>query len=54
MNTPLEGFETLEAFSAAPPPPHDGEAGPADSSQEINERRARVENAELLQHLRGL
>ncbi|HLZ75200.1 hypothetical protein [Phenylobacterium sp.] len=28
----------------------------ADASlfQEINERRARVENAELLQHLRGL
>ncbi len=27
---------------------------PVSLAQEINERRARVENAELLQHLRGL
>jgi hypothetical protein len=30
------------------------ESDPASLYQEINERRARVENAELLQHLRGL
>ena len=29
-------------------------AGPISLAQEINQRRARVENAELLQHLRGL
>jgi hypothetical protein len=30
------------------------EAGPAAVFQEINERRARIENGELLRHLRGL
>jgi len=30
------------------------EAGAMSLHQEINERRARVENSELLQHLRGL
>ena len=34
--------------------PLDEDAGPATLFQEINERRARVENAELLRHLRGL
>lgn len=34
-------------------PPRDKDASPA-SSREINERRARVENSELLRHLRGL
>jgi hypothetical protein len=34
--------------------PLDEEAGAATLFQEINERRARIENAELLRHLRGL
>ena len=34
--------------------PLDQDAGPATLFQEINARRARVENAELLRHLRGL
>jgi hypothetical protein len=34
--------------------PLDEDAGPATLFQEINERRARIENAELLRHLRGL
>jgi len=32
----------------------DDDVGPMSLFQEINERRARVENAELLQNLRGL
>ena len=40
--------------SAFAPAPLDDDAGPLSLFQEINERRARVENAELLQHLRGL
>ena len=39
---------------AYPPLPLDEDLGPVSLFQEINERRARVENAELLQHLRGL
>jgi len=34
--------------------PLDEELGPASLFQEINDRRARLENAELLQNLRGL
>jgi hypothetical protein len=34
--------------------PLDEDAGPVSLYQEINERRARLENAELLQNLRGL
>ncbi len=34
--------------------PLDDDAGAPTAFQEINERRARVENTELLQHLRGL
>jgi hypothetical protein len=34
--------------------PLDEDLAPLSLFQEINERRARVENAELLQHLRGL
>lgn len=34
--------------------PRDEAAGPLTLSQEINARRARVENSELLRHLRGL
>lgn len=37
-----------------PTAPLDEDAGPATLFQEINERRARIENAELLRHLRGL
>jgi hypothetical protein len=43
------------AYSASPAAiPLDEDLGPVSLFQEINERRARVENAELLQHLRGL
>lgn len=45
--TPLEPFELT-------PAPLDEDLGPLSLFQEINERRARVENAELLAHLRGL
>lgn len=41
------------SFSGAAPR-RDGGAQAKSLAQEINERRARVENAELLQHLRGL
>ena len=34
--------------------PLDEDVGPMSLFQEINERRARIENAELLTHLRGL
>lgn len=36
------------------PPPFEGAAGPRDGSQEINERRARTENPDLLRRLRSL
>jgi hypothetical protein len=53
MTTPSEVVPLPESLS---PPPHPlGEdPRPASLFQEINERRARVENAELLAHLRGL
>jgi hypothetical protein len=35
-------------------PPLDDDSAPMSLFQEINERRARVENAELLHQLRGL
>jgi hypothetical protein len=43
-------------FEATPPVvmPLDEDAGPVSLYQEINERRARLENAELLRGLRGL
>ncbi|MGZ5987242.1 MAG: hypothetical protein ACXWK7_20130 [Caulobacteraceae bacterium] len=53
MTTPydaVEGFEPQIPSSL----PLDEDLGPVSLFQEINERRARVENAELLQHLRGL
>ena len=49
--SPLDS--TLDAFAPLAAP-LDEDAGPATLFQEINERRARVENAELLHHLRGL
>jgi hypothetical protein len=54
MTTPIEVAPVSESL-AYPPPSLDEETGGAESRfQEINERRARVENAELLQQLRGL
>ena len=35
-------------------PPLEEDIGPGNLFQEINERRARIENAELLRRLRGL
>lgn len=56
MTTPHEPGDAPESlddpFLAAIP--LDEDAGPTSLFQEINERRARVENAELLAHLRGL
>lgn len=53
MTTFGEGVPAPESL-ARPPQPLDEDVGPVSLFQEINERRARVENAELLQHLRGL
>ncbi|WP_372786271.1 hypothetical protein [Phenylobacterium sp.] len=53
MSTPSEIVPVPEALSLSPSP-LDEDLGPLSLFQEINERRARVENAELLQHLRGL
>lgn len=42
-------------YESAPPiVPLDEDAGPLSLHQEINERRARLENTELLRGLRGL
>jgi len=54
MTTPYDAIEGFEPEAAAAPLPRDEDIGPVSLFQEINERRARVENAELLQHLRGL
>ena len=56
MTTPHDAVPASEplAFSSALASERRAEADPATLAQEINERRARVENAELLQHLRGL
>jgi hypothetical protein len=47
---------SIETYPSAPlaAPPLDEDAGTPTLHQEINERRARIENAELLRHLRGL
>jgi hypothetical protein len=52
--TASQSFAYAAAAAGAEVPPLDEEAGPATLFQEINERRARIENAELLRHLRGL
>ncbi len=53
MTTPEDVVpEPVEAAFAIPPA--DDDAVVTSPFQEINERRARVENAELLHHLRGL
>ena len=60
MTTPYEPGDAPESSNdqsyneSLAAPPLDEDAGPLSLFQEINERRARVENAELLAHLRGL
>jgi hypothetical protein len=54
MTTPHDVVPTPESLSLPPQPHDDDELGALSPFQEINERRARVENTELLQHLRGL
>jgi hypothetical protein len=53
MTMPYDATEGFEPQAVAPLP-LDEDLGPVSLFQEINERRARVENAELLAHLRGL
>jgi hypothetical protein len=53
MTTPNDVVSVPESFSL-PPVALDDDQSAASAFQEINERRARVENAELLAHLRGL
>ncbi len=55
MTTPIDVEPVQEAptFSALPQR-HDEEERATITFQEINERRSRVENSELLQQLRGL
>ncbi len=53
MTTPHDVVPGSESLAYPQPPPSE-EAGDLSPFQEINERRARVENTELLQHLRGL
>jgi hypothetical protein len=53
MTTPHDAVPAPESL-AYPQTPLDEDAGSLSLFQEINERRARVENAELLQNLRGL
>lgn len=58
MTTPSDdivpGAESQTFSRASSPARRDEDSAPISLAQEINERRARVENAELLQHLRGL
>ena len=57
MTTPTDAVPAPEFLTESlsyPDAPLDEELGPISLFQEINERRARVENAELLAHLRGL
>jgi len=53
MNTPPDAVHAPESLIFASTPSSE-RRDEADLAQEINERRARVENAELLQNLRGL
>lgn len=53
MNTPQDAAPTPESQIFASTPASERRAE-ADLAQEINERRARVENAELLRNLRSL
>lgn len=56
MTTPNDVVPVQETltFSKGAAARRDEDRDLASLAQEINERRARVENAELLQHLRGL
>ena len=57
MTSPSDVAYEPSTPSFAPPPAELSSHDKADAlspHQEINERRARLENAELLQHLRGL
>jgi hypothetical protein len=58
MTTPSDdvapGQESQTFSRAASPARRDEEQAPISLAQEINERRARVENAELLRNLRSL
>ena len=56
MATPDDVVPVQESltFSKTAETRRSAEADPISLAQEINERRARVENAELLHHLRGL
>jgi hypothetical protein len=58
MTTPRDVTPASESpiFSSEPRAewPLDEDVGPVSLYQEINERRARIENAELLQSLRSL
>jgi hypothetical protein len=54
MTPESDVFTPFDAPAYAPVEALDEDAGPATLFQEINERRARIENAELLRHLRGL
>jgi hypothetical protein len=53
MNTPEDVAPEAPELAFAILPQND-EAASSSAFQEINERRARVENAELLNQLRGL
>jgi len=52
MTTPVE--VPVSESLAYPPPVLDEDVGQQSLFQEINQRRAQVENSELLQHLRSL
>jgi len=54
MTTATDAVPAPESFAESLADPLDEELGAISLFQEINERRARVENAELLAHLRGL
>ena len=56
MTTPPDVVPAPESliFASTPSSERRAEVDSGSLAQEINERRARVENAELLQHLRGL
>ena len=56
MTTPHDVVPAPESLTVSSMPASErrAEADPVTLAQEINERRARVENTELLRHLRGL
>jgi len=54
MTTAYELGDAPDQSESLTSAPLDEDAGSPSLFQEINERRARIENAELLAHLRGL